>query len=411
MAGMSFLERISAERIREMAKFYPVICIVGARQVGKSTLVRHLWNPEIETVLFDPTDDVENARKDPDFFLQNHGTPLFLDEIQYAPEVLSAIKRRVDREKKPGMYILSGSQNLSVLKGLSESLAGRVGIIELHPMNFRERQGKGNSAGFLKKFLQEEDVPKIENTSIPQTVNEIWRGGFPSTLTLSDDWISTYYNSYKITYMERDVRTAGGVGDLQDFGNFISYMSALTGTEINFTELGRELGIDRKTAQRWLSVLERTFLWKSIQPFHRNTTKKLSHKKKGYFIDTGLACTLQKITQPSVLLSLPGFGRLFETLVFSEIYKDMQSWNLVPNLYHYRTRAGAETDLILEIDGKLFPIEIKAAAHPKPEDGKGIKNFRETFPKENIRTGLIICSVEKPFRVTENLIAAPWWIL
>ncbi|MDX1957912.1 MAG: ATP-binding protein [Leptospiraceae bacterium] len=408
---MMYLNREIRDKFREMFTQFSVLCLIGSRQVGKSTLVQNLWDDPIETVTFDPIEDIENARKDPDFFLQNHNTPLFLDEIQYAPEILNALKRKVDREKKKGMYVLSGSQNISVLKSISESLAGRIAILELPPMSFKEKIGEGTREGFLKKFLENETLPKKKEIVFPNISKEIWRGGFPGTLTLADTWIPSFYQSLKTTYIERDVRIVGGVSDVMEFSNFVTLVSILSGTEINFSELGRELNIDRKTAERWLNILEYSFLWKSIPPFHKNSIKRISHKKKGFFVDTGLACAMQKISDSRVVLSLPHFGRLFESFVFAEIFKSLQRYSIQPNYYYFRTNGGAEVDLILEIDGKLFPVEIKATANPKKDAEKGIKKFRETFPKENIRTGLLLSSVEKPYKISETLVTVPWWYL
>lgn len=413
-------KRILESRIREIFANFPVFVLIGARQVGKSTLIQQVFGDEIETIVFDSVQDIGQARTDPDFFLQNHPSPLFLDEIQYAPELLSSIKRKVDREKKKGMYILSGSQNFLLMKNISESLAGRVFIQELYPLCGRELDSQINSPSFLWQWLNSGGTLDLSNireifqtNTIPAEplLKRVWKGGYPGLLHISESFIPGYWNSYFQTYMERDIRMLSRIESLQNFGNFIRLLSALSATEINYNELGREIGIDRKTAISWTEVLSASFQWIEIPAFHLNTIKRISSKKKGYFTDTGLISFFQKVPSPSVLASHPLLGKMVETFLFMEIYKLTSTFPLKPNFYHFRTHSGSEVDLIMEYGGTYFPIEFKMKTNPTKNDARGISVFRDTYPKINIAKGVIVCSIETPRAISENCIAIPYWML
>lgn len=407
----AYKRRILQENIAELFAHYPAVAVLGARQVGKSTLVENLFRSRVETVIFDPVVDIENARQDPEFFLQNHPPPLFLDEIQYAPELLGPIKRHIDREKKNGLYVLSGSQHLPALRNLGESLAGRVAIVNLLPMCRREMAGEGGPS-FLENWVAGDwsEFRSVIETP-PLLYPLLWRGGYPKIMELPDHLVSSYWASYFHTYVERDVRAVANIGSLQTFGQFISLLAALSAQETNFTELGRELGIDRKTAQAWIQVAEATFLWYSIPAFARNPVKKIAGRPKGYLADTGFLCFLQKLASPEVIGGHPLRGGIFETFVVMEVMKNVQSWPIKPGFYHFRSHGGAEVDLVLELNGTLFPIEIKSKSNPSRNDGRGIGAFRACFPMERIGPGLIICAVEKVRKLADDLIAVPWWYL
>ena len=380
--------------------------------MGKSTLVRHVLAGKIKTVVFDPVQDVGGARQDPDLFLQNHPPPLFLDEIQYAPELPAALKRRVDAYPAVGQYLISGSQNLMVLRGISESLAGRVAILNLPPMGYAELRHQAVSDDLLARWVRgQEPMTSVPATPPPAWPPVVWRGGYPGLITLPDNLAQTYLDSYVRTYLERDIRTVSAVGDLQLFGRFFGLLAAHTAGEVNPTELGRELGIDRKTAKHWLSIAEATYQWVEIAAFTRNPIKGISGKNKGFMTDTGLVCLHQRIPEPDLIPNHPLYGRLIETWVVMEILKRIQIWPTRPGLWHFRSHGGAEVDLILEWGGRLFPIEIKAKTHPRRADARGITAFRAAYPKLDIAPGLIVSAVAEPERLASDLFAIPWWTL
>jgi len=398
--------------VKALCSHFPVVAVLGARQVGKSTLVEHLFGSEYEVVVFDPVQDIEQARAEPDLFLANHPGKLFLDEVQYAPELLASIKRRVDRSGTPGQFILSGSQNLAVIKNISESLAGRVAIVELQGLSFSEIMGQPAS-GMLRDWLNgvQGSGAGVQETKVgepPPWYPTIFRGGLPGTLDVPETLLPHFFSSYLKTYVERDIRTVADIGNLQLFSRFFQLLGALSTTEINASQLGRDLDIDRRTALAWKSVLESTYQWTEIPAFSRNPVKRVTGKSKGVFSDTGMLCHLQRIASPEMIAGHPLQGRIIETWVITEILKICSAWDTMPGFYHYRSAGGAEVDLILEMNGRLFPVEIKSKAHPSRKDAGGIKSFRQAFPEENIGDGLLVCAAAQPYRISEDILALPW---
>lgn len=404
---MKYKTRSIEPHFIELCDHFPVVAVLGARQVGKTTLIRHLFEDRYKTVTFDPVQDVSQAREDPDLFLANNPGKLFLDEVQYAPELLAAIKRRVDRSRQPGQYILSGSQNLSVVKNISESLAGRVAIIELPALSFHEITA-ATAPSLLATWIREKS-PNCERTDCALPWNEmIFRGGFPGTLGMPNHLLDRFFSGYLQTYIERDIRAVADIGNLQLFSRFYRLLGALSATEINSSQLGRDLSIDRRTALAWKNILESTYQWIELPAFTRNPVKRIASKGKGVFADTGMLCHLQRITAPEMIAGHPLQGRLIETWGINEVLKTCAAWPQRPAFYHYRSARGAEVDLILEMNGWLYPIEIKAKSHPSSKDTSGIRSFRTAFPNEQIAEGLLVCGVEEPMRIAPDVTAVPW---
>lgn len=408
---MDYKTRHLESRIKEAAKYFKIVLVLGARQVGKSTLLHHVF-PDAQVILFEPLQDLYNARTDPDLFLNNFPSPLILDEVQYAPELLSTLKRRVDASEKKGQYFLTGSQNLSVLKTVAESMAGRVGILNLDGFTPEEMLGLGAKKGWLPLYL---DDPEALRTSVSGIYGEfsnlarfLWRGTYPGILTIPDSGIVTYFRSYLQTYVDRDVRTMENIKELADFNRFLNLVGALSAQEINASQLGREIGIVPATAQRWLDLLTYTYQWLELFPYHGNTIKRVSGKRKGHLRDTGLACYLQRIPSPESVAGHPNLGALFESWVVNYIHRQFVHLPLDPLAYHWRTHGGAEVDLILEMDGRLYPIEIKCKTFVGKQDASGIKAFRETYPHQKIMPGLIVYCGNECFTVDKDVIALPW---
>lgn len=408
---MIYKPRILAGKLKRMLEHFSVVVVSGARQVGKSTLLGHEL-PQWDSVVFDPAVDVGNARQDPDLFLDNHPAPMILDEIQYAPELVAAIKRRVDKDRRPGMYVLTGSQQWSVLKSVSESLAGRAAFVDLEGFCLAEIAQVSVEKNWLGRYLENpaEFVASAPNRLPPgRTVYEqLWRGFLPQADSLENEWIGDYYRAYLRTYIERDVRLLSDVADWQQFGRFVQLTAALSAKEINHSQLGRELGVTPQTAQRWLATLRATFQWFEAPAYHGNTTKRISAKPKGYFADTGLACSLQTVSTPKTLSGHPMAGALFETAVAGEIRKLAQTLATPPSLFHWRSYGGAEVDLLLERDGILYPLEMKLASRLTQQDARGIESLRETYPKLKIAPGLVIAPVERLSRLSEMDYVMPW---
>lgn len=408
----SYKKRLITDRLHHLFERFPVVVISGARQVGKSTLLKHEFGDIAELVVFDPIVDIQNARQDPELFLRNQKAPLILDEIQYAPQVVPVLKRLVDENHRPGQFILTGSQQWEVMKHLSESLAGRAVFLDLEGFSLTEIAESIPSKSWLERWLDGPDVfvsTSQERLEPKRSVFEqIWRGSLPDAQSLDLGYLPDFFMSYIRTYLERDLRLMAEVQDLGLFSRFIRLVGALTAQEINSSQLGRELGVTPQTSARWLSILSATFQWTGIPAYSGNLIKQLSHRKKGYFCDTGLACYAQSISSPEALSGHPLFGAMYETAVIGEIRKLASLLTTKPNFYHWRVSSGAELDLILERDGKFFPIEIKASHQPKISDTRGIEAFRKYYPHLNIQPGLVIAPSAKFCPLTEEVYSLPW---
>lgn len=408
---MKYKHRILADRLVRLLDHFPIVVISGARQVGKSTLLAHEL-ADWDRVVFDPAIDVGNARADPDLFLDNHPAPLILDEIQYAPELVAALKRRVDRTRASGQFVLTGSQQWSVLQSASESLAGRAVFLDLEGFSLREIAEHTGATAWLERYLTDPHAfvaSPTERLDLPRpTFAQLWTGFLPAADALDPDVHSTFHEAYLRTYIERDVRLLSEVDDWQQFGRLVRLAAALTAQEIDYSQFGREIGVRPQTAQRWLAMLRATFQWHETPAYHGNAVKRLSKKPKGYLADTGLACALQMISTPQTLAGHPLVGALFETAVVAEIRKLSGALATPPALYHWRTHGGAEVDVVLERDGTLFPIEIKLTSKPVSGDARGLIAFRKTHPQQNVAPGLIICAAEQKQQISANDWSLPW---
>ena len=403
-----YLNRHLAEKILNYARYFPVVAISGARQVGKSTMLKHILGKRASYFEFDPLIDLENARKDPDLFLDHHTPPLILDEIQYAPELIAAIKRRIDKNKKPGQYFLSGSQQWQVMKSLSESLSGRVVFADLEPFSISETLSRAPESSWLCSWLNKPGQSFSRMKLKYPLLEQIYRGFLPEAQFIPLEVIPAFQQGYERTYIERDVRIMAELSNFSTFSLFYRLMAALTAQEINFHKLGRELGLTPQTAKRWLDILKSTFQWFEIPAFHGNTIKKLSGKPKGYFMDPGLAVRALAITNPASILSHPQWGALFETFIAAEIRKQLSLLDSGVNVYHWRAHSGTEVDFIIEKDGVSYPIEVKAKSHPTLSDTSGISAFRKTYPHLNIGKGLIIAPAESFHPLSKNDFVMPW---
>jgi predicted AAA+ superfamily ATPase len=400
--------RMLSERLLRLAEHFPAVVVTGARQVGKSTLVRHLF-PKADYVLFDPVQDVENARSEPDIFLANHRRPLVLDEIQYAPELVPAIKRHIDQGRSPGQYILTGSQQWAVMKSISESLAGRAVIVDLDGFSLGEI-AKSTTMPWLAAWLgNNEKFGPASRLHLDHPLYEtLWRGFLPEATLMPLDVVQSFHDSYLRTYIERDARQLADVSDWTLFGRFVRLIAALTSQEVNYSQVGRELGLNPQTSRRWLDILKATFQWFEVPAFHRSTIKRISSKPKGYIADTGFACSAQAISSPQAIAGHPLWGALFETAVVNEIRKQRATLSPVPNMYHWRTYRDAEVDVILELDGVFYPIEVKAASRPSRKDTSGILAFRKAYPDIRIAKGLVVAPTETFMQLSKTDYAIPW---
>lgn len=406
-----YINRLISNRLKKLFEHFPCLVLIGARQVGKSTLLKHLF-PDVPCIVFDPIHDVQNARQDPELFLSNNPPPLILDEVQFAPELIPVLKRRIDQNREPSQYILTGSQQWGVLRNVSESLAGRAILMHLEGFSLGEIAKKQPQRSWLQRMLddqeaflkQRHDRLKLDNTLSQQ----LWKGFLPETNFLDLSLIADYQFSYQSTYIEKDVRLLGNISDLQLFSRFVKLSAALAAQEVNYSQFAKNIGITAQTAKRWVDLLIQTFEWFEVPAFSNNAVKRVSSKSKGYFADTGQICFSQMISSPKAILSHPLWGFIFENAVVSDLRKQSLLIETPPQFYHWRTHSGAEVDLILERDGMLYPIEIKAKSRPTKKDASGLQQFRKYHMHLHVAKGIILAPAEESYAVTKDDYVIPW---
>ncbi len=383
-----YIKRIIESKLKYLSRHFPVVMVCGARQVGKTTLLRQIEKEigNIRYVTLDYPRIRMLAKEDPELFLQQYPAPLMIDEIQYATELLPYIKIRTDQEHQSGMYYLTGSQMFHMMKNVGESLAGRVGILSMYSLSRAEIEGR-ESTPFLpgrEKELSSEDT-------ITDIFEKIYRGGMPQMIADKELEPEDYFGAYMQTYLERDIRDLITIKDENKFLKFIACAAARTGQEVNLADIGKDVEIDRKTAEGWLSIMVSSGLVYLLHPYSGNTVKRIIKRPKLYFMDTGLACYLAMWNNPRALELSAMAGAMFETYVISEIIKGYtnQGIDARSRLCYYRDNNGKEIDLIILENGKLYPVEIKKSADP----GKGaLKNFGVLdHLSGEIGEGAIIC--------------------
>ncbi len=383
---MIYHPRHIEHRLNQYVDAFPCVVVTGPRQVGKSTVIDRCLGQRMRSFTFDPVQDLHGEKADPDLFLRNHPPPLILDEIQYAPDLVAAVKRRVDRHREPGQFVLTGSHQWQVMRRLSESLAGRAAVMELGGFTLSERSDDPAMA-WLPRWLDAAvrspgEAADLLASGAPREFSPaecIWRGSFPEPCRLPLAVVPGWMRGYVATYIQRDVRMQQEVRDEEQFGRFLALCAALTAQEVNQRQLGRDMGATAPTARRWLDVLKAGGQWIEIPAFSRNLPQRVSRAPKGYFADTGLACHLQRLPSPEAVSGSPGFGALFETFAVTDLLRQCAVLDTEPGLHHFRKHSGAEVDLVLEYGGRLFPVEIKASAQARPADARGIRAFQEAL--------------------------------
>ena len=411
--AMEYFPRWGASRLQDLFAEFPSVTLLGARQVGKSTLVEHEY-PGLRSFVFEPYDDPFEVRERPGFFLEQFPPPLLLDEVQYVPQLLAKLKVFIDRNRQPGQYILTGSQNLMLQKNLAESMVGRTVTMMLYGLAHAEAAGVAVENTWPQQLIH---APR--NLSQGHLVKGVcplteWmiRGALPEAHTRSMSGAIALQQDYLQRYLERDVRFAGDIRNLEEYHAFLRLSATLTGQEINLAQFGRELGLHAPTVKSWLSLLEQTYQVVLIPPLSRNAVKRLSERPKLHWLDSGLACRLLRIASPETLMIWPNIGSLFESFVVSEVVRCFAYDPVPPVCWHWRVHGGPEVDLILERDGLFFPIEVKFAVRVRREDIRGIQAFREAHPELRHGFGAIVYSGEHVLFLEEDIVAIPWnWAL
>ena len=370
-----FIERsLSSVLLRAVAEF-PAVVLSGPRQSGKTTLLQHLFGERCKYASLDPPDVRAAATEDPRGFLAMHEPPVIFDEIQNAPELLPYIKERIDADRsRAGQYLLTGSQNLLLGEQVNESLAGRVAILRLLPLSRRELAGAPLSPLPWEVGGGQSDGRRGESA-------ELWggllRGGYPELACQPNRDVSMWQASYTQTYLERDVRAIRQVGDLNQYQSFLKTVAARSGQLLTLSDVARDLGVAVNTAKAWLSVLEATYQVVVVRPYVANVGKRLVKTPKVYFSDSGTLCHLVGLKDPAHAAAGPMGGAILETAVLSEILKTLTHRGEVPQIYFWRTSAGAEVDFVVVSADGLVPIEVKQSATPRPQMASAIAAFRQ----------------------------------
>lgn len=397
-----YIKRHAEKTVEKLSKMFGAILVAGPRQVGKTTMLDQLTKGFSRATLDDPIMRAAAETHSGTFFLDNP-PPVFVDEVQKAPVLFEQIKLCLDKSKKKGQFYLCGSQQFEIMKGVSESLAGRIGLLTLLGLSIRERQG----LAFDEPFIPTEEYfaarkAELREIGYMDAWNMIHRGGMPELIDNPDyDW-RLYYGSYVSAYIERDVKALSEIGDAVKFTAFMAATAACIGQLLNLTSIAKDVGISVPTAERWLSILNCSNIVYLLRPYSNNILSRAVKTPKLYFLDTGLAAYLTNWNTPETLKNGAMAGAFFENFVFSEIVKSYYNRGIAkPPLYFYRDKNKNEIDLIIEDGGTLYPIEIKKHADPRRKDTSSFRKL-DDIPGIKRGSGGVVCLYDKLISLSET---------
>lgn len=401
-----YIKRHIENVVERIAKRKSVLVITGARQVGKSTMLKAMYANFNYVALNNPLVR-ESAKNSPSIFFEQYKTPVIVDEIQKEASLFEYIKDIVDEKKEKAQFYLTGSQSLKLMKNVSDSLAGRAGIVKMLPLSQREILG----VEYLKPFMPtKENLNGTINTfNFDKIVERIHKGFFPELYeTKSDlhDW-ADYYSSYFQTYIEKDIKDVLNIKDESAFIKFVKATASLSGELLNYKSLSEVCGKDQKTIKSWLSVLESSGIIYILEPYFNNFNKRMTKTPKMYFLDTGFACWLLGWNTPQQMINGAAWGHIFESFVFSEILKSYYNDGISkPPLFYYRDKDKNEIDLIISEGDTLYPIEIKTTSDPKRSMINAFACL-SLLPNIRIGEGAVICMAKEPLPLTDKVTIWP----
>lgn len=394
-------KRTLSGKLSALAKKFPVVSIMGPRQSGKTTLSKKVFE-NYDYVSLEEPNEREFALADPKGFLRRFPSGVILDEIQKAPALLSYIQGIVDKEDIPGRFILTGSQQFHVMEKVSQTLAGRTAIVHLLPLSLNELLERQATDPYEMDML-----PKKRKRP-PFSLEEIlYKGLYPRIHDRGlepHDWLSAYYR----TYIERDVRDVANIGNMDAFQRFVRLCAGRTGQLLNLSSLASDCGISHTTAGHWVSILQAGFVIHLLPPHHANFSKRIIKSPKMYFLDTGLLCYLLRIRESEDIPVHPMKGAIFETFVFSEIYKAFAHSGELPPLYFWRDRTGHEVDIVIDSGKRLVPVEIKSAETIDSSFFDGLKYYI-SLDAPVLKTGVLVHGGDALYQ-RENFVIRPWFL-
>lgn len=406
---MAYIHRAFTETLKNRVQYSKCTLVIGARQVGKSTLIRHEF-ADYNRANFDDYLTRLQAKEEPKLFFLNNPSPLFIDEVQKEPAILEEIKRIVDESNDRGMFILSGSQKLTLMKGVSESLAGRVSVCELNGLSLREI----HHVSFNRHFIPTDEYMKAREKQLV-SYDHIWeiihKGSYPELYDIPRDW-QDFYASYLATYIERDIHELISADSIT-FTKFLTAVAARTGEILNYANIAGDIGVSEPTVKTWLSILERTGIVYLLQPYSASALTRAIKAPKVYFKDTGLACYLSRWLSADALKNSAVAGNMFETFIVSEILKSYtnEGKDYRFQIFYYRGKDKKasienEIDLIIEENGIIYPVEIKMTGNPKASMASA-NTVLDRIPDKKRGNGIILCLIDRKTYLRENLIALP----